>query len=384
MLEIDPQILARAKAWRQDIHTHPELAFCETRTSSIVKQELETCGLEVIDKIAKTGIVAVLKRGDGPKIGLRADMDALPIHEATNLNYASKTTGCMHACGHDGHTSMLLGAVRQICALPDLRGTVYFIFQPAEEAEGGAQAMIEDGLFERFPMDAIYGLHNMPGIPVGTFVVKDGPMAAAFARFNITITGPGGHGAMPETTRDPIVAGAALVMALQTIPSRNIKPLEPSVVTVGAFHAGEAENVIPGEVQIKGSCRSFSNDVALQIEQRIREISAGIAATYGLEIKVDYEHGYPSVINSKAESEIVAEVARSLVGDEHVITDPDPFMGSEDFSYFLQAKPGCYFIIGNGEDCTGLHSPTYNFNDDALKYGIGFWTALVKHQLGHP
>lgn len=381
MLEIDPSVLARARAWRRDIHTHPELAFQETRTAELVKKELLACGLEVHDKIARTGLVGVLRNGHGPSIGLRADMDALPVFEDTGLPYASKTQGCMHACGHDGHTSMLLAAVREICALDDIKGTVYFVFQPAEEAQGGAQAMIEAGLFEKFPMDEIYGLHNMPGVPVGTFVVKDGPMAAAFARFQIDITSPGGHGAMPETTRDPIVAGSALVMALQTIVSRNISPLDPAVVTVGAFHGGEAENVIPDRVTIKGSVRSFNPKTAKFIETRMGEICEGLAKSHDVDVKLNYAHGYPPVINAKAQSKIVADVAKSLVGAQNVITDPDPFMGSEDFSYFLQEKPGCYFILGNGEDCTGLHSPTYNFNDDALPYGIGFWTALVKHQL---
>ncbi len=382
MIELEPDILKQAREWRRDIHAHPELAFCEIRTADLVAHELESMGIEVHRGLAKTGLVGVLRRGEGASIGLRADMDALPVHEETGLEYASKTQGHMHACGHDGHTAMLLGAARNISAQKGLSGTVNFIFQPAEESEGGAEVMIKDGLFERFPMDAVFGLHNMPGQPIGTFVLKDGPMTAAYARFKISLTGPGGHGAMPDTTRDPIVAGAYLVTALQTIVSRDIKPVRPAVVTVASIHGGEADNVIPETVVLTGSCRSFDDKTGQRIEERLTDITNLVAASYGLEAQIEYEHGYPPTLNSPAETAIVADIARSLVGAENVNTSPDPFMGSEDFAYFLRHKPGCYFLLGNGTECSGLHSPTYNFNDAALPYGISFWSALVRHYLG--
>ena len=387
MTYVDPDILKSAQAWRRDIHTHPELAFEETRTSKLVAAELEAMGMEVVTGIAKTGLVGILKRGigknnKGPSIGIRADMDALPIHETTNVKYASTSDGCMHACGHDGHTAMALAAARQISGMSGLNGTVYFVFQPAEENYGGAEEMIKDGLFERFPMDAIYGLHNMPKLPVGEYLVKSGTVTAAYDAFDIEVFGKGGHGAMPELAVDPIIAASALVLGLNTIVSRNIAASKPAVLTVGHIGAGDAHNVIPEVATLRGSCRSFDPQTRALIEKRMREICKGIEQSYGVTINLKYENGYPSVINSVAEAEHVANAARKVTDADKVVTEFDPFMGSEDFSYFLREKPGCYFVLGAGETGGPLHSPTYNFNDDALKYGIGLWVQLVQDILG--
>ncbi len=382
MIEIDKDVLATAKAWRQDLHTHPELAFEETRTSDFVARELEAMGIAVTRGIAKTGLVGVLDRGAGPVIGLRADMDALPIHEETNVGYASGREGVMHACGHDGHTSMLLAAAREIVRLKNLRGKVIFIFQPAEENFGGAETMVKEGLFERFPMDAVFGLHNMPGLPIGTFAAMAGTVSAAYDAFDIEVMGKGGHGAMPELSTDPILAASDLVMGLNTIVSRNVKPTSPAVISVTAFNSGKAHNVIPDSAHLRGSCRSFDPETRALVERRIREVCAGIEASYGVRIKVDYEKGYPSVVNTGPETDRLIEAAKMVTRPEQVITEFDPFMGSEDFSYFLQECPGCYFILGSGETGGPLHSPHYNFNDAALPYGIGIWVQLVKNLLG--
>jgi len=382
MTHIDPDILKAAQAWRRDIHAHPELAFEENRTAALVAKELEAMGMEVETGIAKTGLVGIMRRGDGPSIGIRADMDALPIHETTGAEYASKSDGCMHACGHDGHTAILLAAARQISQMPDLNGTVYFIFQPAEENYGGAEEMIKDGLFERFPMDAIYGLHNMPDVPVGTFLAMPGTVTAAYDAFDIEVRGKGGHGAMPELAVDPIIAASALVLALNTIVARNIAAVRPAVLTVGHLGAGDAHNVIPEVATLRGSCRSFDPETRKLIERRTEEICEGIEQSYGVTITLEYENGYPSVINTKAEAEHIIKAAKQVTDPANVTTEFDPFMGSEDFSYFLREKPGCYFILGSGETGGPLHSPTYNFNDDALKYGIGLWVQLVQDLLG--
>lgn len=382
MTHIDPDILKTAQAWRRDIHAHPELAFEENRTAALVAKELEAMGMEVVTGIAKTGLVGILKRGDGPAIGIRADMDALPIHETTGAAYASKSDGCMHACGHDGHMAMVLAAARQISQIPDLNGTVYFIFQPAEENYGGAEEMIKDGLFERFPMDEVYGLHNMPDVPVGTFLVMPGTVTAAYDAFDIEVRGKGGHGAMPELAVDPIIAASALVLALNTIVARNIAAARPAVLTVGHIGAGDAHNVIPEIATLRGSCRSFDPETRALIQRRTKEICGGIEQTYGVTITLNYENGYPSVVNTKAEAEQIIKAAQKVTEPDNVITEFDPFMGSEDFSYFLHEKPGCYFILGSGETGGPLHSPTYNFNDDALKYGIGLWVQLVQDILG--
>ena len=381
----DNTLISDMISWRRDFHTHPELAFKETRTSARVAELLTEWGLAVETGIAGTGVVAVLSRGDGPMLGLRADMDALPIHETTGLEYSSQTAGCMHACGHDGHTAMLLGAAQALAKSGKFSGSVVFVFQPAEENEVGARAMVEDGLLERYPVEAIYGLHNYPGLPVGKFWIQPGAASAAFDSFDISITGKGGHAAWPHKSHDPVIAGAELVTALQTIVARNIHPHKAAVVSLTQFHSGDAYNVTPETAELKGSCRSFSPDVQALLQERLAAICNGIAAVHSVDIKLDYNVGYPPVINTKAEAALALDVAGELVGTENVITDRDPMMGSEDFAFYLEHVPGCYFMIGNGGDgSNGLHTPGYNFNDDALPIGASFWVRLVETALKSP
>ncbi len=381
MIQINSEILKQAQIWRQDFHAHPELAFEENRTADFIASELKSMGLEVHRGLAKTGVVAVLDKGAGPVIGLRADMDALPIKEETGVNYCSTQKGVMHACGHDGHTAMLLAAAKEIVTIKGLKGKVVFIFQPAEENFGGAETMIKDGLFEKFPMDAIYGLHNMPNLPIGTFMAKAGTVSAAYDAFDIEVIGKGGHGAMPELSTDPLLAASALVMGLNTIVSRNIAPSKAAVVSVCHINAGEAHNVIPDTANLRGSCRSFDVETRAILQKRMEEICAGLETAYGVKVKLKYEHGYPSVVNTEAETEALIRAAKMIAKPEAVITEFDAFMGSEDFSYFLQKRPGCYFILGSGETGGPLHSPHYNFNDAALPYGIAIWVQLVKNTL---
>lgn len=378
---VDHDLDSAMRIWRRDLHRHPEMAFNEERTASLVAAALSSFGLEVHANIARTGVVGILDFGEGPSIGLRADMDALPIMEQTGVAYASAFPGCMHACGHDGHTAMLLGAAKILAQRRDLSGRIVFIFQPAEENEGGARAMMEAGLFDRFPIDAIFGLHNMPGVPVGTFMARPGTITTAYNTFSITIEGKGGHGAMPETAKDPIVAGAALVLALQTIVSRNARPLDTVVLTVGQITGGDTFNVIPDRVYLKGSCRSLTPATLDLVRQRIEAVCQGTADTYGVCITCLQEERYPAIVNTKAESELVIAALRGIEGAGPVITDFPPSMGSEDFSFYLQKRPGCYFIIGNGEGGGSLHSPTYDFNDDALKFGAAAWVAIAEKGL---
>ncbi len=378
---VDHDLDSTMRIWRRDLHRHPEMAFNEERTASLVAAALSSFGLEVHANIARTGVVGILDFGEGPSIGLRADMDALPIMEQTGVAYASSFPGCMHACGHDGHTAMLLGAAKILAQRRDLRGQIVFIFQPAEENEGGARAMMEAGLLDRFPIDAIFGLHNMPGVPAGTFMARSGVITAAFDTFSIIVEGEGGHGAMPETARDPIVAGAALVLALQTIVSRNVKPTDMAILTIGQIGGGNTFNVIPERVTLKGSCRSMVPMVRDLMRQRIDAVCQGTAAAYDVRITPVYEERYPAVVNSKKETELLISALRGLDGVGPVITDFPPSMGSEDFSFYLQQKPGCYFILGNGESGGPLHSPTYDFNDDVLKYGTAAWVAIAEKAL---
>src|SRR5690606_33327330 len=312
--------------------------------------------------LAGTGVVGVLHgRGDGRHIGLRADMDALDITERTNLPYRSRNPGKMHACGHDGHTTMLLGAARYLAAKRDFSGTVYFVFQPAEENEGGGRRMVEEGLFDRFPMEAVYGLHNWPGMPVGTVAAQAGPMMAAYDIFEITLTGRGGHAAMPHQGTDAIVAGSHLVQALQTIASRNVDPLDAVVVSVTQIHGGDTWNVVPEEVILRGTARSFEAAVQDLTETAIRRIAAGVAATYGVSVDVRYERRYPPTINSEKQSEIAAAAAAAVVGESRVARSVKPCMGAEDFAFMLQQRPGSYIWLGAGEDSANLHSPHYDF-----------------------
>lgn len=381
---LDLPFLAELTALRRDIHAHPELAFNENRTADIVARELERYGLEVHRGIAKTGVVGVLRAGSSQKmVGLRADMDALPIQEKNDFNHHSRHPGRMHACGHDGHTAMLLGAAAHLAKHPDFDGTVVFLFQPAEEGEGGAPAMIADGLFERFPMEAVFGLHNWPGLPLGEIAVHRGPVMACADRFDIEIKGHGAHAAMPHQGVDPVLAGAALVQALQSVVSRNRDPQDAAVLSVTQFHAGDAYNVIPDIARICGTVRAFRPDVEAMVEDTMQRVCAGVGAAFGANVNFEYRRGYPPTINTVAEAEFCARVAAEVCGEGKVHIDPKPSMGAEDFAYFLQEKPGCYIWLGNGPGeggCT-LHNPHYDFNDLAIPYGVAYWVRLVQRWL---
>jgi amidohydrolase len=366
---------------RHDLHAHPETAYEEQRTSALVAQQLESYGLVVHRGIGRTGVVGVLRNGTGGRsIGLRADMDALNITELTDLSYRSTIQGKMHACGHDGHTTMLLLAARHLSETRTFDGTAVFIFQPAEEGGGGGREMIQDGLFERFPVDDVYGMHNIPNIPDGQFAVMPGPMMAAGDYFKIVLTAAGGHAALPHTTPDPILAGSALVQGLQSIVSRTLDPLDPAVVSVTQFHGGEASNVIPATVTLQGTARTYTAGSQVAIEEGIKRIAAGTAASYGLEIAVQYVRGYPATINTPREAAFARQVLTDLVGREQVLTDLRPLMTAEDFSFMLQARPGAYIWVGNGPSA-GLHTPHYNFNDSILTLGAAYWVRLVETAL---
>lgn len=370
--------------WRRDIHAHPEIAFEEHRTASIVAEKLKEFGLEVETGIAGTGVVGRLTRGRGNRaIGLRADLDALPIQEANDFAHKSTNPGKMHACGHDGHTTMLLGAAQHLAAKGNFEGTVYFIFQPAEENEGGGRAMVEDGLFERFPMEAVYAMHNIPGIPVGKFAVKSGPMMAAFDIFELTVTGQGGHAAMPHLTIDPVVIGTKIVDAYQTVISRIIDPIEPAVLSVTQFHGGDAYNVIPNEVEIKGCTRCFSPQVQGKLETEMKRIANEMCAAWGATCEFKYERRYPPTINSDQEARLAGDVAIEIAGPENVNLRPKPAMGSEDFAYMLQEKPGAYIWIGNGdgEGSCMVHNPGYDFNDEILPIGATWFVRMAEKSL---
>ena len=376
--------LAELTALRRDIHAHPELAFNETRTADIVARELERYGLEVHRGIAKTGVVGVLRAGTSQRmIGLRADMDALPLCEMNEFPHHSKYQGKMHACGHDGHTAMLLGAARYLAENPDFDGIAVFIFQPAEESEGGAAVMIEDGLFERFPVEAVFGLHNWPGIPVGQMMAMPGPVMAGTCAFEISVRGHGCHAAMPHQGVDSIVTGAQLVQALQTVVSRTLHPCESAVVSVTQFHGGEAWNIIPEEVILRGTIRTFKPEIQETVERAIERLCSGIAAANGAQINVNFDHRYPPTVNSVAEARFCQEVAKEVFGEEHVLTDILPSMGAEDFAYMLKEKPGCYVWLGNGPGTGGctLHNPHYDFNDELLTLGASYWVNLVRRWL---
>lgn len=370
--------------WRRDIHAHPETAFEEHRTAALVAEKLESFGIEVTTGIAGTGVVGTLKKGRGNRaIGLRADLDALPIEEANDFAHKSRHAGKMHACGHDGHTVMLLGAAKYLSEQSNFEGTVHFIFQPAEENEGGGRAMIEDGLFDRFPVESVFGMHNIPGLGVGKFAIKPGPMMAAFDIFKVKIEGKGGHAAMPQFTVDPIIIGANIVNAFQTIVSRFIDPQEPAVISITQFHGGDAYNVIPNSIEISGCTRCFSPKVQSLMEEKMREISADICKAYGASCDYLYERRYPPTINSDIEAELAGEVASEIVGAENVNLKPKPAMGSEDFAYMLQEKPGSYIWIGNGdgEGSCMVHNPGYDFNDNILSLGATYWVRLAEKLL---
>jgi len=386
-------------AWRHQFHRHPELGFEEFRTSAFVAEKLKTWGYDVTTGIAGTGLVGRLRFGNGgPRLGLRAEMDALPIQEATGLPWASEVPGKMHGCGHDGHTAMLLGAAQRLAAMQqqgvDWNGTLHLIFQPAEElgGAGGARRMMDEGLFDNFPCDAVFAMHNYPGRPVGRFYVRDGAFMASSDRAVITFHGVGGHGAMPQLAADPTIAAASTVMALQSIVARNVDPQAAAVITVGRLEAGTTYNIIPESAELELSIRALQPDVRALLERRIHEVAAGQASTFGLRHTVIYERGYPVLVNTGPETAFAVKVARKLYGDDCVDDDATPLCASEDFAYMLAARPGCYLMIGNGDNghaagvptgpCS-VHNPSYDFNDRCLDTGAAFWVALAT-EFFHP
>jgi hippurate hydrolase len=368
-------------AIRRDFHRHPELLYDVQRTAGVVAEKLKAWGVdEVVTGIGRTGVVGVIRgkgQGSGKVIGLRADMDALPIHEETNLEHRSSVPGKMHACGHDGHTAMLLGAAKYLAETRDFDGTAIVIFQPAEEGGAGGKEMCADGMMERFGVQEVYGLHNMPGMPIGQFAIRKGPMMAAADRFLVRLEGRGGHAAKPHDTVDPLIAACQLVTALQTIVSRNADPLEALVVSVTAVKAGEAFNVIPQTAEIKGTVRTLSGEVRDLAEKRFREITAGVALSYGLVATVEYDRGYPVTFNHAGQTDFVTSATRTVFGKDAIDTEIPPTMGAEDFSFMLEERPGAYIMMGNG-DSAGLHHPAYEFNDAAIPVGVTYWASLVE------
>jgi hippurate hydrolase len=385
-MNIPPEVAAivpEMREWRHHIHAHPETAFEETATAAFVADKLESFGLEVHRGLAKTGVLGVLRHGNSDAIGLRADLDALHILERSGVPYASRSEGRMHACGHDGHTTMLLGAAQALAHRKKVGGTVYFVFQPAEENEGGGRVMVEEGLFERFPMRAVYGMHNWPRLPAGTFAMRAGPLMGAYDIFEIVATGKGAHAAMAYMGKDPMLFVAHAINALQTIVARNLHPQDAGVVTVTQVHGGDTWNVIPQEVVLRGTVRTFKREVQDLIEQRLRGIVAGVAATFDMSATVRYERRYPATVNSETETGHAIAAASAVVGAANVDTNPTPEMGSEDFAFMLQARPGCYVWLGagRGPDTPNIHSPQYDFNDDVLSIGASYWVTLAEQQL---
>ena len=375
-------------ALRRDIHRHPELGYQEFRTSDLVAERLASWGYRVPRGLGGTGVVGQLVRGSGAKrLGLRADMDALPIQEATGLPHASCHAGLMHACGHDGHTAMLLAAAKHLAEQGQFDGTLNLIFQPAEEGLGGARKMMEDGLFEQFPCDAIFAMHNMPGFPRGKLLLRDGATMASSENITITLQGQGGHGAMPHVAIDPVVAGAAIVMGLQTIVARNVPPLHMAVITVGAFQAGEANNVIPQTATLKLSVRSLDRAVRQLLNRRIRELVEAQAHSYGCQATVDFQGGYPVLVNTQPETEFARQVALELLGADQVVLQTAPLTGSEDFAFMLEQVPGSYLFIGNGDAASGghgacmVHNPNYDFDDGNIAIGSAYWVRLTERFL---
>ena len=370
--------------WRRDIHAHPELGFEEQRTADVVAKKLAEFGCEVFRGIGRTGVVGRLRAGASSRsIGLRADMDALPIQEATNLPYRSRHEGRMHACGHDGHTAMLLGAARYLAETRNFDGTVHFIFQPAEEGLGGGEAMVQDGLFERFPCDTIFGMHNRPGLAVGKFQIRTGPMMAGGAYFDITVTGRGAHGARPEAGIDPVIIASHITTALQTVISRNVRPLDTAVLSVTQIHAGDAYNVIPEQAFIRGTVRAFSSETMMLIEQNISRIASGVAAGFGGTAELDFQLIFPPLVNDTTEAEFIADTAATLVGEDNINRNGNLVMASEDFSYMLDRRPGAYIQIGNGDPGGGceVHNPGYDFNDAALPLGASLFARVAERKL---
>jgi hippurate hydrolase len=391
--EPDKAQIAELVSIRHAIHSHPETAYEEVRTADLVAAKLGEWGLEVHRGLAKTGVVGTLrgKRPGQRAIGLRADMDALFIEEQNQFAHRSTHAGKMHACGHDGHTTMLLGAARRLSQDPDFAGTVHFIFQPAEEGGAGGRVMIEDGLFKLFPCDAVYGMHNMPGTQIGKFAVRKGPMMAAADMWGATFRGTGGHGAMPHLGTDPTVPAAQFVVAIQSIIGRNVTSTDAAVISVGHIHGGAAgaHSVIPAEVVIKGTARSFKPVVRDLLEKRLGELAQGIAQAHGCSVEFDYDRRYPPLINSGEQTDVAIAAAAKTVGETNVNGNVTPIMGAEDFAFMLEAKPGAYILIGNGGDgngggCHHVHTPLYDFNDEIIATGVDYWCNLVGEELRTP
>lgn len=388
---------ASIAAVRRDIHAHPELCFEERRTADVVAQKLTEWGIPIHRGLGKTGVVGIVKGRDGGAsgraVGLRADIDALPMQEFNSFAHASRHQGKMHACGHDGHTAMLLAAAQHFAQHRPFDGTVYLIFQPAEEGGGGARVMIEDGLFEQFPMQAVFGMHNWPGMPVGSFAVSPGPVMASTSEFRITIRGKGGHAALPHTGIDPVPIACQMVQTFQTIISRNKKPVDAGVISVTMVHAGEATNVVPDSCELRGTVRAFTIEVRDLIEKRMRQVAEHSCAAHGAVCEFEFVRNYPPTINSPAETEFVRQVIAGIVGPERTLVQ-EPTMGGEDFSYMLQVKPGAYCFIGNGDGAHRemghgggpcmLHNPSYDFNDELIPLGATYWVKLAQEWLARP
>ncbi len=380
------------KKIRRDIHAHPELCFTEYRTSKVVATKLAEWGIPYVEGLAETGVVGIIKKGHGTKaLGLRADMDALPMQEINQFAHTSTYPGKMHACGHDGHTAMLLGAAFYLAHHAKFDGTVYLIFQPAEEGGGGARRMIAEGLFEKFPMDAVFGLHNWPGLPTGSFGVREGALMASSNEFHVTVRGKGAHAAQPQKGIDPVMIAVQIAQSWQTIVSRNVNPLDPAVLSLTQIHTGSATNVIPDEAQMIGTVRTFSNATLDLIESRMKSIAEHTAQAFDAEVDFQFKRNYPPLINHAPETQFAIEVMQDIVGKDAVSCAVEPTMGAEDFAYMLQSKPGCYVFLGNGDGdhrsaghglgpCN-LHNPSYDFNDDLLPIGASFWVQLVQKYL---
>ncbi|WNJ89439.1 M20 aminoacylase family protein [Bosea sp. 685] len=379
--ELIAALTPEISAIRRDFHRHPELQYDVHRTAGIVAEKLKAWGAdEVVTGIGQTGVVGVIKgkgQNSGKVIAMRADMDALPIHEETNLEHRSTVPGKMHACGHDGHTAMLLGAAKYLAATRDFDGTAVLIFQPAEEGGAGAKAMIDDGMMDRFGIQEVYGMHNKPGLAIGQFEIRKGPTMAAADRIHIKIEGKGGHAAAPHRVNDPIVAACQLVTALQTISSRNADPLDSVVVSVTAVNAGEAFNVIPQTVEIKGSIRTLTREMRELAQKRVTEITDGLMKAFGMKYDLEYHLGYPVTVNHAGQTDFVTSVTKNVFGKDAIDTEVPPTMGSEDFSYMLEERPGAFINIGNGESA-GLHHPAYEFNDTAIPVGVTYWASLIE------
>ncbi|TDY88002.1 UNVERIFIED_ORG: hippurate hydrolase [Herbaspirillum seropedicae] len=388
---IDPivQFHADLQKIRRDIHAHPELCYEEVRTADVVAQKLTEWGIPVVRGLGVTGVVGIIKKGDSPRaIGLRADMDALPMSEINTFDHASRHPGKMHACGHDGHTAMLLGAARYLAQHGDFDGTVYVIFQPAEEGGRGAERMIQDGLFDKYPMDAVFGMHNWPGIPAGHFGVTPGPQMASSNEFHVTVKGKGSHAAQPHKAIDPVMTAVHIAQAWQSIVARNVNPNDPAVVSITQIHTGSATNVIPDEAMMVGTVRTFSLPVLDLIERRMQEIAEHTAAAFDATVEFRFNRNYPPLINHPEETAFAVEVLTEQFGADHVDAKTEPTMGAEDFAFMLQHKPGCYVFLGNGDGghrdqghglgpCN-LHNPSYDFNDDLLPIGATYWVRLAE------